>query len=441
MRGRGRWSALTFSVVLAGSALGVSSGSVAQEQSVLKAPVPAGITLKVIHGYNDPPPGQACAIGSTLDHCDNQKYGLDLELVGTDDRTILAPTAGTVVWEQTDTNGCIGMTTTDGLNLNLCHLATLDVALNTSVAQGDVLGTRSTSWVHLSIDDRRDGINKRPVPLTGRYALEGRDLKPTEGVVDQYGDGSVTFLSTNIVGGSSSTDPASGKPLGVEMTVPSTVAWSDTGLDPPAGSPLRITASGTVEVGDPIFRVPMTPDGCIGHQGFTCSMLIGRFDGGESFAVGSEFDEVVTGGRLELGTADAPYLGDNAGTWDATVVVDTGQPVSATIDSRQAWTDTGVVVPRNAHLHITAMGTVSIEPRAISVSPDGPAARVDQGGNAFSAPGLLAWSLVGRFGRDGDPFLVGSSWSGVSPGDRLYLGINDSYFDDNHGSWSVQVTD
>jgi len=61
--------------------LAVGSMAAAEE---IKAPVPAGITLKVIHGYNDPAPGQPCEVGQAPDHCDNQLYGLDLESVDSD---------------------------------------------------------------------------------------------------------------------------------------------------------------------------------------------------------------------------------------------------------------------------------------------------------------------------------------------------------------------
>lgn len=45
----------------------------------LLAPVSAGQTLTIIHGYNDPLPNEKCVIGSSSDHCQNQRYGLDLK--------------------------------------------------------------------------------------------------------------------------------------------------------------------------------------------------------------------------------------------------------------------------------------------------------------------------------------------------------------------------
>ncbi len=65
--------------------------------SILLAPVPAGVMLKVIHGYNDHLPGENCPQpgNSIADHCMNQQYGLDLvPMNGNTD--IIAPATGIV---------------------------------------------------------------------------------------------------------------------------------------------------------------------------------------------------------------------------------------------------------------------------------------------------------------------------------------------------------
>jgi hypothetical protein len=104
----------------------------------LKAPVPAGATLQVIHGYNDPPPSEPCNIGASPDHCGNQLYGLDLQPVGFDDTTIVAPASGRVSWSEVGGTGCIGLTLDAGLNLNLCHLGELDVDVGGGVTEWEV---------------------------------------------------------------------------------------------------------------------------------------------------------------------------------------------------------------------------------------------------------------------------------------------------------------
>src|SRR6185503_10311268 len=105
--------------------------------------------LTVVHGYNDPIVGEPCAIGTAPDHCGNQRYGLDLSPSDATDTNILAPLPGSIAWISGD---CLGLKTTDNLNLNVCHFASASVAVNDTVARGAVLGTRSTSWIHLSLD-------------------------------------------------------------------------------------------------------------------------------------------------------------------------------------------------------------------------------------------------------------------------------------------------
>jgi hypothetical protein len=157
------------------------SGMVAQAPSVegWKAPVFGGQQLVVSHGYDDPQPGEECVIGRGPDHCDNQRYGLDLVPAQQDETTILSPTEGTVAWDDVEGTGCLGITTADGLNLTVCHfdadMATTQVGV--AVSTGGVLGWRATSWIHLSLDDRR-GQRFEAVPFTGAHAIEGLDLVP-----------------------------------------------------------------------------------------------------------------------------------------------------------------------------------------------------------------------------------------------------------------------
>lgn len=48
--------------------------------------------------------------------------------------------------------------------------------------------------------------------------------------------------------------------------------------------------------------------------------------------------------------------------------------------------------------------------------------------------------LLGRIGKDGTPFVIGSETevTAVNEG-RLYLGINDDFFDENAGSFEVVI--
>ncbi len=171
----------------------VTDGSPVGDVALL-APVSRGQTLSVSHGYNDPLPGEPCNIGGGgADHCDNQKYGLDLVPSEQTDLRILAPLPGRIAWIS---GGCLGMLTRDNLNLNVCHFSSVSAALNDEVGRGAVLGTRSTSWIHLSLDDRYRDSSKPPVAFNGAHTLEGRSVDP--GPDDQRNQHlGVTFTSTN----------------------------------------------------------------------------------------------------------------------------------------------------------------------------------------------------------------------------------------------------
>lgn len=157
----------------------------------LPAPIPAGISFTVHHGYNDPLPGQTCSIGTTIDHCDNQQFGLDFNPPTQD---IVSPAAGRVKWIEGE---CLGIQLDDGgANLTICHFARFKVADEQRVSKGQCLGTKE-SHIHISLDDRynRPGASPHPpIPFTGRYALEGQNLEPT-GQQDQWKNKS--FTSTN----------------------------------------------------------------------------------------------------------------------------------------------------------------------------------------------------------------------------------------------------
>lgn len=171
-----------------------AQASVTADVSV-QAPVAAGVVVKVINGYNNPPPGVRCDIGTGPDHCDNQKYALDLEPLNTSDLRILAPVSGTVAWID-EGPACIGIRTPESYSLSLCHFGSYSVGFNQSVQRGQVLGNRSTPWIHVSMDDRFRNSAKPPVPFDGPRAFEGAVLRPgLDSEVSKYRD--MTFASTN----------------------------------------------------------------------------------------------------------------------------------------------------------------------------------------------------------------------------------------------------
>jgi hypothetical protein len=149
---------------------------VSQSPFALLAPVAAGQQLYVSHGYNDPLPEEDCNIGGGgADHCDNQRYGLDLVPSDQDDLAILAPLPGRVEWKSGD---CLGIRTEDDLNLNICHFGTFEVQVGVQVSRGTMLGMRNTSWIHLSLDDRYRDSSWPPVPFNDEHTIEGESFEP-----------------------------------------------------------------------------------------------------------------------------------------------------------------------------------------------------------------------------------------------------------------------
>jgi alpha-tubulin suppressor-like RCC1 family protein len=108
-----------------------------------------------------------------------------------------------------------------------------------------------------------------------------------------------------------------------------------------------------------------------------------------------------------------------------------------------AWYDTGIDVPPGAGVQFDATGRVSVagsDPNgkdpAGAVGCDSPVVYSPP----FLVPGLTCWSLIGRIGT-GDPFEIGDAVATLSAaGGRLYLSMDDNFFDDNSGTWIVLLT-
>jgi hypothetical protein len=182
--------------------------------TALLAPIPAGEKLYIYHGYNDPvvTDPTKCPIGSSLDHCANQKYGLDLLVKNQSEKRILAPLPGIIAWPDTtlkDAGDCLGIKTEDNLNLTICHFGNFAVKHGDQVKRGEVLGTRSTGWIHLSLDDGdySKGKLRKPIEFSGSHTIE-RISFPSDGTQNQV-FGNLYITSTNVLveeSGSSTTD-------------------------------------------------------------------------------------------------------------------------------------------------------------------------------------------------------------------------------------------
>ena len=127
-------------------------------------------------------------------------------------------------------------------------------------------------------------------------------------------------------------------------------------------------------------------------------------------------------------------------------------PTTATVsvDSRRAWTDTGIDLRASDTAAIIATGKVRVAAnRRIGVQepggfyPDCSRARqlFGQPVAAVPAPQLNCWSLIGRVVPGGAIFAVGVQGT-VPAGSagRLFLGVNDDDYTGNSGYWTAVVT-
>ncbi|HXZ00502.1 MAG TPA: hypothetical protein VEI03_10910 [Stellaceae bacterium] len=109
--------------------------------------------------------------------------------------------------------------------------------------------------------------------------------------------------------------------------------------------------------------------------------------------------------------------------------------------------NTGIVLTAGDQVSISASGSVYIgaqQNHALdNEGPDGQPWGTCAGSNGrmpFVAPALPCWSLVGRIGVSGVPFEIGArrTFSAPTTG-PLFFSVNDNFFPDNSGAWSVIV--
>jgi hypothetical protein len=119
--------------------------------------------------------------------------------------------------------------------------------------------------------------------------------------------------------------------------------------------------------------------------------------------------------------------------------------VTVSVPANNPWTDSGVYVNAGDLVTITGSGIIHVSTTDPGTRPAGLADCVapDTDSNpsqAFVAPGLTCWSLIGRIGTN-PAFEIGAgtSFAAASSGE-LDLGVNDNYFPDNSGAWTVTVT-
>lgn len=244
-------------------------------------------------------------------------------------------------------------------------------------------------------------------------------------------------------------DDGSGVSQVIDVAVPGTVQWTDTGIDVRAGEHLGVTATGLVAHGGggeygPAGDPALTSFGanivnCVGHVA-----LIGRIGAlGDAFYVGPDTAFAATSAdRLFLGVNDTG-VDNNAGSFAADVATDLRYTSVATrtvtVPGTAAWTDTGIDLAAGQQLTITASGTVIHDLAGNNgCDPAGEPGTSGHGANVIGCPDHA--SLIAKVGEAGAPFYVGRTYSvPAAAAGRLYLGVNDSDLSNNGGSYSANV--
>jgi hypothetical protein len=110
-----------------------------------------------------------------------------------------------------------------------------------------------------------------------------------------------------------------------------------------------------------------------------------------------------------------------------------------TVPSNQPWTDSGLNVSRGQTLHFHVTGNIQLSDNPADV---GTAAGAKSGRLAGKSPlpSVTAGTFIGRI-NDGQPFVIGADSDVIMASDgRLSFGINDDFVPDNHGTFTVQIS-
>jgi hypothetical protein len=124
---------------------------------------------------------------------------------------------------------------------------------------------------------------------------------------------------------------------------------------------------------------------------------------------------------------------------------------TVSIPATQTWTDTGVAVTEGQTVSITMSGKIHYAPGS-SDSPLGKsftngACGLNQYLNppgatySFPAYGVNCWGSIFKVGSTGIPFPTGKTIQFTSPvSGELFIGVNDNYLLDDHGSFTASIT-
>ena len=112
---------------------------------------------------------------------------------------------------------------------------------------------------------------------------------------------------------------------------------------------------------------------------------------------------------------------------------------SVVVEGARGWVDTGIDVRRGDRISIDASGTVTLSNNGSDVAEPG-GSRTGRRANSAPLRNDPAGALIARI-DNGTPMLVGSRRTLTATADgRLYLSVNDDFFEDNVGEYRATVS-
>lgn len=110
---------------------------------------------------------------------------------------------------------------------------------------------------------------------------------------------------------------------------------------------------------------------------------------------------------------------------------------SITVSCSKTWTKTSVKVRPGQSIIVTAKG--QLHSGDLAFGPEGTTAHPEWAAYSL-VPDWPHLALIGKLGEDGEPFLIGTAYSGTAVrGGVLYLGINDLDAENNQGAFQATV--
>jgi len=141
--------------------------------------------------------------------------------------------------------------------------------------------------------------------------------------------------------------------------------------------------------------------------------------------------------RAELTNAELSAAGAATGT-TGTAVTPGGAGRAVTVNGEQGWVDTGIDVRSGDIISIQASGTVTLSTNTSDIAEPG-GSRTNRRAVSAPLPNEPAGALIARI-DNATPVGVGSRQSVTANATgRLYLSVNDDYFDDNRGAYRVVI--